>query len=152
MEEAPINTEHATYQPTGAEWDVTPEGIIAVVLGMRGGAADSDGVNEAEWLQEQFENLKQRHPSQHWKVLIDLHMVPADHRPLMKASSTYTHILSDDMIAKVALVSATMVQKAIVAILLPPAILSDRVHYFTTQDSAREWLLADHHESANVRW
>lgn len=152
MEEAPINAEHARYQPTGAEWNVASDGLIAVVLGTRGGAADSDGVNEAEWLQEQFENLKKRHPSQHWKVLIDLHRVPADHRPLMKASSIYTHILSDDMIAKVALVSATMVQKAIVAILLPPAILSDRVHYFTKHEDARLWLLADHHESAKVRW
>ena|SRR3989344_4733274 len=143
--------EQADYPRTGGRWQASDDGVVSVILGGRR-ASDGDVISEAQWFVECLRSLHDKYPKRTWTALVDLKEVPEDHRPPREASERYTHMLRDEELLKVALLHATTVQKAIVAILLAPAFLADKVHYFANTVAARDWLLSEHPNQNSINW
>lgn len=143
--------ERAEFSQTGGKWQAAEDGVLTVTFGSRRDN-DADVVAEAEWFIECLRSLREAYPKRTWTALVDLAAVPEDHRPPHEASERYTHLLRDEALLKVALLHATTVQKAIVAILLAPAFLADKVHYFANEGAARDWLCSEHPNQNSINW
>lgn len=143
--------DRAEFADTGAVWEATDDGIVAVIFGNKR-SNEAAVIAEAKWFSEQFHRLRERQPSALWAALVDLKQVSEDHRPPHEASEEYTHLLRDEALMKVALLHTTIVQKAIVAILLAPAFFADKVHYFASEAAARDWLRSAHPHGMSVNW
>lgn len=148
---AEVDARVLTFPETHGSWCVRQDGTIDVVLGCR--REDQDAVvREAQWFDEQYTALKERFPRQLWQTLIDLKEVSPEHRPPREAAEIYSVLLRDEQLTKAALVHATEVQQAIVAILLPPVYLADKVHFFAHRGAALDWLSSDHPDAVRVNW
>lgn len=143
--------EESVFQETGARWSVANDGIIAVSFGPRR-SDDASVIAESQWFADRLSALKDRFPRRVWTTCINLSEVPIDHRPPRTASEIYTHILQDEALVKVAFLHASVVHKAIVAILLAPVIFSDKVHFFSSQEAALDWLRSEHPQANAVNW
>ncbi|MFH1171648.1 MAG: hypothetical protein V1778_03865 [bacterium] len=139
------------FAETGGTWEVTEDGIITVTFGGRR-SSDAAVVHEAQWFAECLSVLKEHSRDATWTALVDLKNVPEDHRPPHEASEWYTHLLRDERLTKVALVHATTIQRAIVAILLAPIFFMDKIHYFASRGAAEDWLRSEHAHAASVNW
>jgi hypothetical protein len=151
MTAEPEILEQDNFPETGAVWSVASTGIIGATLGERRDSHENVW-REAAWLADHLRDLNDRYPNRYWGVLVDCARLPDAWRPTHKMSEQYTHMIRDESIAKVALVHASNVQKAIATVLLAPAVFSDRVHYFANETAARDWLEADHPHASLIRW
>ncbi len=151
MAVARSNSSKMTFRPTGATCLVGSDGTIHLMLGPRRTEGKVDG--EAAWVASQLQDIAGASQRPFWNAIIDLRHIPSEERPSHAMRDTYSMLVQDERLHKVAIINTQREQRAVLGVMLLSAFLPDKVHFFANEDAASDWLstrhpASFHHQSA----
>lgn len=101
------------------------------------GADDHEHVVMAQFVKKWYEDLKNKYPEAHFRVLVDLTNAGI---PNKGATDIYTATLSDKQIERTAIYGVASTIKSIINFIVSASGKGDRVQFFIDKNKAIEWL------------